>query len=123
MTGQITALGFEWEAGSLRPSVKHRDRFARWALEENHPRTREQLEEFLYLLPYLKELIPGRAAKTLVLKTAYQVQVSKKTPTGRVSKQKEWNACAVFFFLSIFVFFLFKKTLQCTPELFIRDDY
>lgn len=87
----ITALGFELAAGTLRPSEKHRDRFARWALEENHPRTREQLEEFLYLLPYLKELIPGRAAKTLVLKTAFQVQTNKKTPTGRISKQREWQ--------------------------------
>lgn len=61
------------------------------ALPENHPRNREQLEELLYLLPYLKELIPGRAALTVVPKTAFQTQVPKTTPTGRISKQKEWR--------------------------------
>lgn len=86
----LSLLGFELSKGMLRPQHKHRDRFKRWAKVENHPRNRKELDAFLWLLPYLKEFIPGRAALVQLLKTAGIRQVPKITPTRRESKQMTW---------------------------------
>lgn len=87
---RIHALGFEMLRGRIRPSEKHRKRFAEWSKPENHPKNRQDLEQFLYLLPYLKQFIPGRAGRMIELKTAFMERVPIITPTGKESKRMRW---------------------------------
>lgn len=88
---KITVLGFELGNGAVRPMHKHRERFRRWAQPENHPKTRDELDTFLWLLPYLREFIPGRVSLTQILKTSYADRVPKTTPTGKPSRQMCWR--------------------------------
>lgn len=85
----LASLGFELSQGRIRPSAKHRDRFARWAIPENQPRNVKELEEFLYLTPYLKSYIPGRTDLEGVLRDAYTEKIVKLTPKGRKSVQRQ----------------------------------
>ncbi|RYC63902.1 hypothetical protein CHU98_g2314 [Xylaria longipes] len=84
---KATVLGFELSMGEVRPSARHRARFAAWAREENHPKSTEELEEFLYLTPYLKQYIPGRTNLEGILRDAFTERVAGTTPTGRKSVQ------------------------------------
>lgn len=84
----VISLGFEISGGVIRPNQKHRERFKNWAKTENHPTSVKELEEFLYLTPYLKSYIPGRADLENILRDAYQEKVATKTPKGRPSVQK-----------------------------------
>lgn len=87
---RILSIGFELLQGQMRPAEKHRKRFEQWARPENHPKSAKELDEFLFLLPYLKQFVPGRAARVLVLKTSSAELVHKTTPSGQKSKQKMW---------------------------------
>ena len=87
---KLVALGFEIRDGQRVPAEKHRKRFANWAKPENHPKSPQELDAFLFLLPYLKEFIPGRTDLTNVLKRSHMVRTQKQTPTGRQSVQWTW---------------------------------
>lgn len=85
----VEALGFELSQGKIRPSSKHRNRFENWSLIENHPKNQKELEEFLYLTPYLRVYIPGRTDLVGILKDAYTELVQKETPSGKKSVQRK----------------------------------
>lgn len=87
---RIHSLGFELLQGQVRPSEKHRKRFEHWSKPENHPKSAKELDEFLFLVPFLTRYIPGRASRVVILKTAYLTKVQKLTPKGKESKQTKW---------------------------------
>lgn len=70
--GKLDILGFEGTGKGLRPSSKHRDKVKNWAI----PTNREDLDSFLWLIPFLRIFIPGRADHVMVLKEAYLKKVS-----------------------------------------------
>jgi hypothetical protein len=86
---RLNTLGFEVSEGQLRPSQRHQERFAQWAKPENHPRNVRELEEFLWLTPFLKQYIPGRADLEGALKDAYTTRVQVTTPKGKPSVQRK----------------------------------
>lgn len=57
-------LGYEGGNGALRPSTKHRQQVADWPILTN----RAELDAFLWLTPFLRIFIPGRAAHVMKLK-------------------------------------------------------
>jgi hypothetical protein len=67
----LTAVRYEGGDEGIRPSLKHRDKIARWPV----PTNREELDGFLWLTPFLRRFIPGRAEHVLRMKSAYLHQV------------------------------------------------
>ena len=66
-TDKLEILGFEGTGDGLRPSQKHRERVEKWPV----PTNRAELDAFLWLTPFLRIFIPGRAAHVLTLKRVY----------------------------------------------------
>lgn len=77
---KLDILGFEGTGEGLRPSSKHRDKVKNWAT----PKNREELDAFLWLTPFLRIFIPGRADHVMVLKEAYL----KKVPAEAKAKKQ-----------------------------------
>ncbi|SLM37531.1 Retrotransposon gag domain [Lasallia pustulata] len=67
----LDLLGFTGGAGTIRPSIKHRDKVMNWPI----PTNRQELDAFVYLTPFLKNFIAGQASHVLTLKKAYLEQV------------------------------------------------
>ena len=67
----LEMVGFTGSAEGLRPSVKHRSKILEW----EEPKTREDLEAFLWLTPFLRIFIPGRAEHVMTLKESYLEKV------------------------------------------------
>ena len=67
----LDLLGFTGGAGTIRPSIKHRDKVMNWPI----PTNREELDAFVYLTPFLRNFIAGQASHVLTLKKAYLEQV------------------------------------------------
>lgn len=66
-TDHLDLLGFRGTEQGIRPSSKHRNKVTNWPV----PRNREELDAFLWLTPFLRIFIPGRAAHVMKLKEAY----------------------------------------------------
>lgn len=66
----LELLGFEGSQGGLRPSAKHRRKIEDLPI----PKNREELDAFLWLTPFLRIFIPGRASHVMKLKEAYLIQ-------------------------------------------------
>jgi len=110
MGDNLDLLGFQGTPEGLRPSLKHREKIINWP----NPTNRAELDAFLWLTPFLRIFIPGRAEHVLKLKEAYLVEVpaepkpkkphddeieecdkdlTKKRPTTRSKKptiQRKW---------------------------------
>jgi RNase H-like domain found in reverse transcriptase/Integrase zinc binding domain len=88
----LEVLGFSGSAEGLRPSARHQDRMRNWPT----PRTREELEAFIWLTPFLRIFIPGRADHVRRLKEAYLELVPVPLPPkegdekGRNSTRMQW---------------------------------
>ena len=82
----LDVIGFSATANGLRPSNKHRNRVALWP----RPQSRQEVEDFLYLTPFLRIFIPGRADHAQVLKRSYQKEVPLPLKSGRESVRKKW---------------------------------
>ena len=74
----LKLLEFEGGALELRPSVKHRKRIMNWPTLTN----RQELDAFIWLIPFLQIFILGRLEHVLKLKETYlkQEQANIKTP-------------------------------------------
>ena len=68
----IEVLGFQGSAAGLAPSSKHRDKILNWPAPQN----RAELDAFLWLTPFLRIFIPGRAQYVMEMKKAYLEQVA-----------------------------------------------
>lgn len=75
---KLDFMGFTGSADSLWPSMRHRDQIRHWPM----PTNREEVEGFLWLTPFLRVFIPGRAEHALVLKKAYIEEVPIKLSAG-----------------------------------------
>ncbi len=63
----LELLGFQGNAEGLRPSLKHREKIRNWPI----PTNRIELDAFLWLTPFLRIFIPGRAGHVMAMKEAY----------------------------------------------------
>ena len=80
----LEMVGFTGGAEGLRPSVKHRCQVWNW----KEPTNQAELEAFIWLAPFLRMVITGRAEHVLVLKKAYLKQVSVKLESGKGNSVK-----------------------------------
>lgn len=89
-TDQLDFVGFTGDRYGLRPSIKHIEQIRNWPT----PTTKDELEAFLYLTPFLRIFIPGRAEHALIMKKAYlkreQVPLTSERGKGRVSVRERW---------------------------------
>lgn len=67
----LQILGYEGGNGKLRPSEKHWQLVREWPIPSN----KAELDAFLWLTPFLRIFIPGRAAHVMKLKQAYLQEV------------------------------------------------
>lgn len=74
---QIDVMGFQASAAGLRPD----DRKVKVFAEYPQPQNQAELERFLYLTPFLRWFIPGRAEHAKILKTAI-VNLRSPAPGG-----------------------------------------
>ena len=81
-------LGFEGSANGLRPSLKHRTKVQEWPT----PRNRAELDAFLWLTPFLRIFIPGRAAHVLQMKKAY-LKLMPAEPKLKKAHDDEVESC------------------------------
>jgi hypothetical protein len=72
----LELIGFMGSVDGLRPSIRHRDRILNWPV----PRDQKELDAFLWLTPFLRIFIPGRAEHAIRLKEAYQELIPKELP-------------------------------------------
>ena len=84
----IELLGFQGNAEGLRPSIKHRTKIQDWPT----PRNRAELDAFLWLTPFLRIFIPGRAAHVLEMKKAY-LELVPAEPKVKKAHDDEVEAC------------------------------
>lgn len=84
----LELIGFTGSSEGLRPSVKHLERMNNWPT----PKTKQELDAFIWITPFLRMFIPGRAELVLELKKAYLHQVSVVIPgsKGKLSVRKKW---------------------------------
>lgn len=78
--GSLELLGFHGSADGLRPSIKHREKIQTWPT----PANRAELDAFLWLTPFLRIFIPGRAAHVLEMKKAYLELVAAEPKAKKV---------------------------------------
>ena len=92
----LEMVGFQGSAEGLRPSIKHRERIRNWPT----PRTKDELDAFIYLTPFLRVFIPGRAEHVQRLKEAYlkeeEVPLTGAKSKGRKSVRKRWVETGTF---------------------------
>ena len=74
----LRTLGFTGSAEGLRPSVKHRERAMNW----KEPTNREELDAIIWITPFLRMFIPGRAEHVISLKKAYLKEEAIKLESG-----------------------------------------
>ncbi|KDN65206.1 hypothetical protein CSUB01_12580, partial [Colletotrichum sublineola] len=86
------SVGFEIREGRVRPSLKHRTKFAKWKEEyrQKPPKTWEEVQGLLYLTPFVRKYIPGRADLEIKIKQAFFKEENKQTKLGKKSIQREW---------------------------------
>ena len=81
----LEILGFTGSAEGIRPSVKHRTAVMDW----REPANREELDGFIWLTPFLRVFIPGRAEHVMILKQAYMAQVPADPVTPKIQPDIE----------------------------------
>ncbi len=59
-------------AEGLKPSQKHKEKITKWTI----PSSREELDSFLWLTPFLRIFVPGRGQLVMDMKKAYLEQVA-----------------------------------------------
>ena len=84
----LELLGFHGNAEGLRPSLKHRQKVQDWPV----PTTRAELDAFLWLTPFLRIFIPGRAAHVLEMKKAY-LELVMAQPKMKQAHDDEIEEC------------------------------
>ena len=89
---KVHILGHQRDEKGIRPSEDKLGMFREWPT----PKNKEELLKFTYMLPFLRNYIPGRADLTTVLKSAILEEVIKtkvngKTKTTRIPKGLEWK--------------------------------
>ncbi|TAQ83554.1 hypothetical protein B7494_g8120 [Chlorociboria aeruginascens] len=82
----IDVLGFSTTSEGLRAYSKHRNRVALWPT----PRSRQEVEDFIWLTPFLRIFIPGRADHVLKLKKAYITRAPIELKSGKPSVRQAW---------------------------------
>ena len=86
-TDSLEMVGFTGSAEGLRPSVKHRERAMGW----KEPTNREELDAIIWITPFLRMFIPGRAEHVMRLKKAYLKEETIKLESGdSKSIRKKW---------------------------------
>ena len=84
----LELLGFQGNAQGLRPSLKPRQKVQDWPV----PTTRAELDAFLWLTPFLRISIPGRAAHVLEMKKAY-LELVIAQPKTKQAHDDEMEEC------------------------------
>ena len=84
----ITLLGFHGSQAGLRPARKHQDKILNWPI----PTSRDELDAFLWLTPFLRIFIPGRAELVMRMKTSYLMQVPDE-PKEKKPHHDELEEC------------------------------
>jgi hypothetical protein len=81
---ELEAIGFSASDGQLCPSSKHWDKIKNWPI----PTSRTDVDDFIYLTPFLRMFIPGRAEHFILLKESYQKQETVSLKSGEKSARK-----------------------------------
>lgn len=89
---EIEVLGFTKSARGVRPSADKMSAIR----QMQSPKSEEELNRFLYMLPFLSALIPGRADLAAVMRSAVteeirQVTVKGKTVNRRICVDFNWT--------------------------------
>lgn len=84
----IELLGFRGGADGLRPSEKHMSKIRDWPT----PTNRAELDAFLWLTPFLRIFIPGRADHVMEMKKAYLKQIPAE-PKQKPAHDDEMEDC------------------------------
>jgi RNase H-like domain found in reverse transcriptase len=66
----VELLGFEGSEMGLRPALRHRSKVMDWPT----PTCKEEVEAFVWLTPFLRIFIPGRAGHARTLKRSYMTE-------------------------------------------------
>ncbi|KAF6238760.1 hypothetical protein HO173_003267 [Letharia columbiana] len=86
-TDSLEMVGFTGGPEGLRPSAKHRQRAMHW----KEPTNREELDAIIWITPFLRMFIPGRAELVIRLKKAYLKEEEVELESGnRESVRKKW---------------------------------
>jgi len=83
---EVEVLGFTAAGNGLRPSGKHRSRVEQWPV----PTCRKDVEDFIWLTPFLRIFIPGRSDHVLILKRSYQEEMTVPLSSGKTSVRSKW---------------------------------
>ena len=89
---KVHVLGHQRDEKGIRPSEDKLGMFREWPA----PKTKDELLKFTYMLPFLRNYIPGRANLTAVLRTAIlevvvRTRTNGKCRTTRIEKGFEWT--------------------------------
>lgn len=83
----LEMVGFTGGADGLRPSAKHRERVMHW----KKPTNREELDAMIWITPFLRVFIPGRAEHVMRLKKAYLKEEPVELESGKgKSVRSKW---------------------------------
>lgn len=85
-TDTLEMVGFTGGVDGLRPAAKHRNTVRDW----KPPTCKEEVEAILYLTPFLRLFIPGRADHALCMKKSYMREEAKALTDGKESIRKQW---------------------------------
>ena len=86
-TDSLEMVGFTGGADGLRPSVKHRQRAMTW----KEPTNRAELDAIIWITPFLRMFIPGRAEHVIRLKKAYLKEEAVQLESGSgKSVRRKW---------------------------------
>ncbi|KHN95785.1 Ribonuclease H-like protein [Metarhizium album ARSEF 1941] len=88
-SSSVDCVGYSLEDGKIRPARKHRERFALLAehFRQNPPKSWNEILVLIYLTPFLRKFIPGRADLVSTIKKVFFHGMSKTTRLGRESIQ------------------------------------
>ncbi|KAF5012459.1 hypothetical protein FDECE_1511 [Fusarium decemcellulare] len=88
---EVESLGFSLGSEGIRPAAKHRDKFESMGkhFEQSPPRSWEDVQVLLYLTPFVRKFIPGRAELVHRVKQAFFEEVPKTTKNGKPSVLRE----------------------------------
>lgn len=78
-TDTLEMVGFTGSAEGLRPSIRHRERAMSW----QEPTNKEELDAIIWLTPFLRVFIPGRAEHVIRLKKAYLKEEALQLEGGK----------------------------------------
>lgn len=86
-TDSLEIVGFTGSSEGLRPAAKHREKAMQW----REPTNREELDAIIWITPFLRMFIPGRAEHVIRLKKAYLKEEEVELDSGNgKSVRKKW---------------------------------